>query len=689
VCILCNFQEILPVKKESFVCLIVLAILAPSCGGGSGGGAPRQPPLVPRWESQFRKPTTSNLRAVRFDTAGAQGIVAGEAGTFIRTDDSGATWTQLEHAPAARTGDILAMSVQGTTAVAVGSEIGTGRSSAWTTLDATSWFMLDDAVSRFAQPWVDVVVAFPAAQLAAVTYRLRPNGMVDLYQGSFLFSLDSTKNYVPPMTPVPDTPWGTANGMVFFGGSGYGLLCGENGGNAQIRRTADNGQIWDTLTINGGPFPPLRRFAMLSLLTGFVCGDGGTVLQTTNGGTWNLLNNKPGGLTTTFRGVTFVDVNTGWAVGDGGTIYKFTYVAPNWTWTAQTSGTTEDLYDVFFANASVGYTVGNRGTVLRTADGGTSWQNKSQPAANPFPQINAVDFAPDGLTGLAVGPGGLVLRTLDGGKTWLNFNSSVGAVNLTGVTIPRSGSGNVAYICGTNSVLQQSDLKGLLTSAWTSQTIPTGSYSAILFPGDDLKGVVVGSAGELRHTIDGGTNWVTPTTAPPTGTNYRTLCVGGGRVFAAGDSGIVINSDYTGAPGADVWANSPTIAGAPQVNSLQAPMGSFSLFAGAADGKVYRLDAAMAGPWDGSVAAIQGAGNPVVGVAFTGSSGMAVVQGAANGGVFYTQDGGGTWSRSYLHVKIGNGPPASQLRAIRMLDAVLGWAVGDGGMILKTTTGGR
>ncbi|RPH48950.1 MAG: hypothetical protein EHM91_03660, partial [Planctomycetota bacterium] len=436
-------------KNKWIVGLIVLAILAPSCGGGSGGGAPRQPPLVPRWESQFRKPTTSNLRAVRFNTAGTQGIAAGEAGTFVRTNDSGVTWVQLEHAPAARTGDILAMSVQGTTAVAVGSEIGSGRSSAWTTLDATSWFIQDDPTSRFVQPWVDVVVAAPATAVPAATYRLRPNGMVDVYQGGFLFSLDSTKNYVDPMPPVADTPWGTANGMVFFGLSGYGLVCGENGGNAQIRRTSD-GQIWDSLTLNGGPFPPLRRFAMLSLLSGFACGDGGTVLQTTNGTSWSQLNNKPGGLTTTtFRGITFVSANTGWAVGDGGTIYKFTYSAPNWTWTAQTSGTTQDLYDVFFADANVGYAVGNRGTVLRTADGGGSWQDKSQPAANPFPQINAVDFAADGLTGLAVGPNGLVLRTLDGGLNWLNFNVSVGAVNLTGVSIPRSGSGNVAYICGT------------------------------------------------------------------------------------------------------------------------------------------------------------------------------------------------------------------------------------------------
>jgi hypothetical protein len=139
-----------------------------------------------------------------------------------------------------------------------------------------------------------------------------------------------------------------------------------------------------------------------------------------------------------------------------------------------------------------------------------------------------------------------------------------------------------------------------------------------------------------------------------------------------------------------VWLNSPTIAGAPQINSIQAPMGTFSLFAGAADGKVYRLDAAMAGPWDGAAAAVVSAANPVASIAFSGiSSGMAVVQGAANGGVFYTLNGGATWTRSQLHVKIGNGPPASQLRMIRMLNANLGWAVGDGGMVLKTTTGGQ
>jgi photosystem II stability/assembly factor-like uncharacterized protein len=678
------------VKSKSIGSLILLAILAPSCGGGKPA-APIVPPPPARWSSQYATPTTVNLTSVKFANAN-QGIVAGEAGTFIRTNDGGVTWTQEEYTPANRGGDILAMGVYGIAAVAVGADWSSGGSAAWISTDAIQWFNTEEAVyppTRFPQPWVDVSVVPPISGPASnASYRLRPTGLVDFYQGGYSSTADSTAN-----VGGGTTPWDSnqALGIQFFVPTGPGYVCGSNGGKGQIRRTIDtDAATWSTMTITS-TVGALRRLFMFSTNSGFACGDAGALLLTSSGNSWDLI---PGVPSVNLRGISFpMDTSTGWVVGENGAIYKLTFSSPNWTITQQGAGlTTEHLNDVSFVDSNTGYAVGTHGTVLKCT-GGSTWTVISGPTAPPLPGFNAVDFSSDGMTGLAVGNGGLVQRTLDGGSTWLSFNTGVGGTNLTGVCIPRSGSGNVAYACGPGTVLTQTTLKGAASSSWTSQTIAAGNYSAILFPADDAKGVVVGSAGELLMTTNSGTTWAAPGTPPPTPTNYRAICSGGTKIFAAGDNGIVINSDYSSPAGATVWANSPTLPGGtpPQVLSIQAPMGTgHSLFAGAADGKVYRLDSAMTGPWDGSVAAIQGGTNPVASIAFSNdTSGLAVVQGASNGGVFYTLDGGATWTRSYLHVKIGNGPPPNQLREIRMIGPSVGWAVGDGGMILKTATGGQ
>ena len=68
------------------------------------------------WANQHRVPTSGHLRAVRFWTP-TDGIIAGESTSFFRTRDGGATWTQHEHTPSARGGDVAAMDVAGTFAL--------------------------------------------------------------------------------------------------------------------------------------------------------------------------------------------------------------------------------------------------------------------------------------------------------------------------------------------------------------------------------------------------------------------------------------------------------------------------------------------------------------------------------------------------------------------------------------------
>ncbi|MBI3857150.1 MAG: hypothetical protein HY293_15805 [Planctomycetes bacterium] len=671
-------------KNRSIGSLILLAVLAPSCGGGGHKGAPKVVPPA-RWESQFRSPTTSNLRVCRFATS-QSGLVMGEAGSFLRTGDAGATWTQLEYSPANLGGDVLAAGFASATVVAVGrADAVPAGSVAFSSYDSSEFFVQDDVTPRFTEPWVDVSVVVPQSNgINNATYRLRPSGMVDAYQGGILWSRDSRNN-----AGGGTTPWTTANAITFFALTGVGFVCGDNGGAGQIRRTIDNGVGWANVAI-APAVPPLNRFFMFTANSGFACGNSGTVVETQSGGSWNQVPTT-GGPTGDLLGMSFpVDRNTGWVVGKGGTIYKLAFTAPStWTWTAQTSGTLLDLYDVSFVDLLHGFAAGDKGIVLKTVDGGANWTEVSKPpGAAPLPQFKAVDFTSSGSVGIAVGDAGRVLRTFDGGITWEDFNVGVGGANLTGVCIPRGGSGNVAYLCGAGDTIRyHTAIKGPVGGTWQTGAATVGTFEAILFPKGDLNGVCVGGTA-VFYTADGGLTW---TNVAPGGTFHALgASPSGDTIYAAGNASVILSSvDDPATVGlqdiGSLWTPivpllSTTVT--TTLNAIQAPSGtSFQLFAAGADGNVWRLSAG--GAWTSTTAA--GWGVPASLSFLDDLNGWAVAQGAG-GGIYSTTNSGGTWSRSFIHVKINGG---NNLRAIRMVSTLTGTAVGDAGMIMKTTTGGQ
>ena len=74
------------------------------------------------------------------------------------------------------------------------------------------------------------------------------------------------------------------------------------------------------------------------------------------------------GIFNTLRSVYFINSDTGYIVGEGGSYLKTTNGGTNWT--AQISGTTVNLRSVYFVNANTGYFVGENGTILKTSNGG-------------------------------------------------------------------------------------------------------------------------------------------------------------------------------------------------------------------------------------------------------------------------------------------------------------------------------
>ena len=80
------------------------------------------------------------------------------------------------------------------------------------------------------------------------------------------------------------------------------------------------------------------------------------------------------------RDVFFLTVNQGWVVGDSGTILTTSNGGANWL--QQVSGTVNQLYGVTFVSSTQGWVVGNGGTILATNDGGLTWVQQAFGTSN-------------------------------------------------------------------------------------------------------------------------------------------------------------------------------------------------------------------------------------------------------------------------------------------------------------------
>lgn len=148
-----------------------------------------------------------------------------------------------------------------------------------------------------------------------------------------------------------------------------------------------------------------------------------TITRTTNGGaTWIAQNTNANPL----YGVKFITRDHGWACGDGGTVLHTTDLGA--TWQTQTTGVTNGLYWITFQDTLHGWACGSGGRVLWTTDGGNTW-NIGNSGVTQY--LWSIAFA-DTLTGFAVSDNGLIIRSTDGGRNWVPDTSKVYA-NLTAV----------------------------------------------------------------------------------------------------------------------------------------------------------------------------------------------------------------------------------------------------------------
>src|SRR5205814_6925767 len=150
------------------------------------------------------------------------------------------------------------------------------------------------------------------------------------------------------------------------------------------------------------------------------------------------------GTTNHLNGAYLLDSGVGFVVGDAGTIVKTTDAGM--TWSPLTSGTTNGLHDVYFFDATQGVAVGDQGLILRTTDGGAMWQSV---ASGVEDALRSVSFS--GVNGISAGDSQTILYSTDAGASWQISQSGFFGGGFLGAQMLSS---SVGFVGGQNSIFQ-------------------------------------------------------------------------------------------------------------------------------------------------------------------------------------------------------------------------------------------
>lgn len=169
----------------------------------------------------------------------------------------------------------------------------------------------------------------------------------------------------------------------------------------QVWKTSDAGAHWLVQTMMND----MRAICFVNSTTGYICDDANVYKTTDAGKSWTRCFNNT---TYTLNSIYFADASTGYLVGNGSTLMKTTDGGMNWI--KQDIGVGySDLYCVKFSDASKGIITGNGGLILTTTDGGNNW--KKAKADNTY-DLNSIALI-NGSKGLVAGNAGVVLSNND------------------------------------------------------------------------------------------------------------------------------------------------------------------------------------------------------------------------------------------------------------------------------------
>lgn len=291
------------------------------------------------------------------------------------------------------------------------------------------------------------------------------------------------------------------------------------------------------------------------------------------------------------RGISFSDTLNGYICGDNGLIMKTTDGGKSWA--NQNSGTNQNLWDIQVipnTNGQQVLSIGNNKTVRKTVNGGVSWSNIQVPFGNGsfLFGIHCIDSLTYYLSGgdFQVNSGA-VLETKNGGVTWKKY-AQLNSVFMDKVFMLDT---NLGFVCGTGNSFNNGSIFKLdkamspdfqlslfsnnlvisITGRTKNHIVAVGNFGRIwnskdmgqnwtesfisdtlnssLFSvkfADTLNGIMCGGISDgsfIQSTIDGGNTWKEEIHPKFLG-SLLAISIQQNKIFMSGDSGIIIIGEF-------------------------------------------------------------------------------------------------------------------------------------------------
>src|SRR4051812_519618 len=359
-------------------------------------------------------PQGNTLRALDF--LSGRGYAIGDAGTALRTDDAGATWSGLATGTAANL-DRLQIVTPEVVVIQGG--------------DGCVLRRTDDGGKSFRRMYVLAEQNCPNPVAAA--YFVDPSvGYVLLRDGSVLRTTDAGQTFAK-QTAVPGTAASTGGGNaapaeIVFTSADRGLVFVTADNQSRLYETTDQGVSWKPLDL---PSARVSRVTMLDATNGYAVGPD-TLLRPTDGGkTWAR---RPAGADQQLTSIRCATVDTCLLTVTGGARLLRTTDAGAGA-TAITAAT-QAITAAAFASPSRVVAGGAGGATVVSDDGGVNYTAVSSDIGGSY---TALRRGADAKTAYALGLAGQLARSSDGGASWkalaVPTSAQLGDVSFSGADV--------------------------------------------------------------------------------------------------------------------------------------------------------------------------------------------------------------------------------------------------------------
>ncbi|MFA7360338.1 MAG: YCF48-related protein [Candidatus Kapaibacterium sp.] len=420
------------------------------------------------------------------------------------------------------------------------------------------------------------------------------------------------------------------------------------------------------------PYPDAQNINSIYFIdnnTGFISGNNGRILKTTNSGINWLYSNLD--LSLSVNQLSFINNSTGFLLTNN-QIYKTTNIGDYWQ--SKLSVSINNLTSFSFLSNSLGYLSSSAGLIFRTINGGDNWIQISN-SSTPFSKI----CFSDSLTGFSINSN-TVYRSSDGGIIWnsRNFSSGDTTVNFKDISFINDNTGFALALKSrqiypnpnswSRAEIYRTTDKGL---NWISLTYINYESPKNIEFSNNVNGLLT-TSNRIYRTNNGGGSWQSVFSDINKTFTSLYLIKNTNMCYAGGNSGLFMSSTNFGTN----WTNYSRLISTKDILSSSFIDENTGFIVG--DQGLFAKTTNAGNNWT----FVNSLPNYRLNSTTFTSSLTGYTVGFAKDTVYKTLDGGASWQHICSYTN------ASCLYHIQFVNSLTGYASGYPGKIIKTTNGG-